>query len=1012
MIRFQLHWFLLRVVGRRILLGYGVVAMLSVTILASLYMASRYGLEAYVADQLNRIPWEVSVLQRGETHRFLELQDKYRHLAGVKEVQGLGFLRLRNMSPVRLEIGNAPVSIRWVAFVSASTLRLLPPELRKGLAGNGVGQAVNRKIEAALVGAGGRDNDGHIENIRAGSSVRFAVSMEPPMEEESEHMHEDQTPPGAWHVLFEGELAEAPPQVERQEFNRWMLREVGALAYLPEDGIIFPVSPEEFEELATQFHKMFFSSEGMHGGDTPPPYVPEMTHLIRLDRGALISTWDLEGSLQRLDPEVRKIYWTAQDLTPFSWINSDLVRLLTRMNEIARLISLATLLVAIPLLWMGWVLAKWLGRLLVLNQRRLIGLALLRGISGRDAGRSVLLALVLGGGIGGIGGLLLGTVLPIMGYSLAGRSIPPGKVLLEALAYFGAFLIVGVALAVLSGRDVLLFVRRLTPREAIARAEGGAEKTGLRLSWYYMGTVLVALALGSYKVGSWIAGQSLLLSVGRNHLPAGVVQTLVGVEGLLNFVAVPLLLYGLAGLLLWKVSVAQKAISTLTAPLVGNLDWFVSQYMALRRHRVAQLLFVAGMATSLSLMPQISGDGFYNRLVRGVETSLGADVLLEFNTQDLGPLPVGPTRLGSYQQALQPQVDQLRERIAGERGVTSVGVVEQFLIPSIYIPGQSGLVLNLLEDPDQYLKMVHYEEGLGITRRFSEAVSMLQDGNVIASQGLFRVRAIPLREPVLLGYDSRGAEIPVRFSDAVAFLPGQPALGIEQREGFATAEVDYLNYLLGADARMVISQQHLMRFPKLKDLIIVPSRAVFLITTRDGVSKEELVARLGRQLPSKFAQARWEAEERKHLGKDMFVSLALENMRVYMIGSLLLACASVMAIALANFLADRRLFGLLRLRGLAPLMLLRITLSFFLLPVLAGVVLGIAVGMVSGYGLSQAIWDLPRVYGVGAFLANRLTISASSVGIIVILSAVFVAVAWGLGLWLFRRTAREAIREG
>ena len=48
----------------------------------------------------------------------------------------------------------------------------------------------------------------------------------------------------------------------------------------------------------------------------------------------------------------------------------------------------------------------------------------------------------------------------------------------------------------------------------------------------------------------------------------------------------------------------------------------------------------------------------------------------------------------------------------------------------------------------------------------------------------------------------------------------------------------------------------------------------------------------------------------------MFVSLALENMRVYMIGSLLLACASVAAIALANFLADQHTFGLLRLRGL------------------------------------------------------------------------------------------------
>src|SRR3990172_1243418 len=99
-----LHWFLLRVVGRRILLGYGVVALLSVAILASLFLASRYGLEAYVSDQIERIPWEIAVLQRGETHRFTDLRDEYLKLDGVRDVQGLGFLRLRNITPAKFEV--------------------------------------------------------------------------------------------------------------------------------------------------------------------------------------------------------------------------------------------------------------------------------------------------------------------------------------------------------------------------------------------------------------------------------------------------------------------------------------------------------------------------------------------------------------------------------------------------------------------------------------------------------------------------------------------------------------------------------------------------------------------------------------------------------------------------------------------------------------------------------------------------------------------------------------------
>ncbi|MBI4465077.1 MAG: hypothetical protein HY647_10265 [Acidobacteria bacterium] len=1010
--RFVLYWFLLKVVGRQILLGYGIVALLSVAILASLFLASRYGLEAYVSDQIGRIPWEISVLQRGETQRFTELRNEYQKLPGVREVQGIGFLRLRNISPVRLTIANERIPVRWIAFVSASDERLLPPELREVSGENGDGEARHR-IEAALVGAPGHNTGGSPQNIRAGSPVRFTVNPEEEEEEEAAgHTHDEPAFWGPTHVTFEGELARTPPQIERQEFNRWMLREVGALAYLPEEAILFRVSTDQFQALATQFHGLFQTAEGMHGGAEPPPYVPEMTHLIALDRQALVSTWDLEGSLQRLEPKVRQIYQSAQDLTPFAWVNSDLVRLLSRMSSIARLISLATLLVAVPLLWMGWVLAKWLGRLLVLNQRRLIGLALLRGISTREAGRSVLLSLVLGGFLGGFVGLLLGIGLSVLGYSLGGHPLPPWSVLLEALVYFGSFLIVGVGLALLSGREVLLFVRRLTPREAISRAEGeAAEKAVPTLSWYYVTSFLVALVLGIYKIGSWIAGRSLLLAATRGLFADPVEQALVAFEGFLNFAAVPLLLYGLAGLLLWRVSLVQKVISHLTTPLVGGVDWFVSQYMAQRRHRVAQLLFVAGMATSLSLMPQIAGDGFYNRILRGVQTSLGADVLLEFNLQPLGGRQVGPAPLGRYQEVLQPPVNQLHELIARDDGVATVEVMEQFLIPSVYIPGQSGLVLNVMEDPANYLKVVRYEDRLGLTRSFSQTVSSLDNGNIIGSQGLFRLRAIPLQKPVILGYDSRGQEILVQFGDVVAFLPGQPALGIAQREGFVEAEVDYLNYLLGADARMVISRQQLGRSADLGNLVVVPSRAVFLISTKNGVPKEDVIARLNSQLPWKPDLARWEADERKRLGKDMFVSLALENMRVYMIGSLLLACASVAAIALSNFLADRRTFGLLRLRGFAPALLVRIALSFFLLPVMAGVLVGIVVGVVSGFGLSQAIWDLPRVYGVGSFLANRLTLSLTAVGIIIALSAIFAAAAFGLGLWLFRRTAREAIRE-
>jgi hypothetical protein len=144
----------------------------------------------------------------------------------------------------------------------------------------------------------------------------------------------------------------------------------------------------------------------------------------------------------------------------------------------------------------------------------------------------------------------------------------------------------------------------------------------------------------------------------------------------------------------------------------------------------------------------------------------------------------------------------------------------------------------------------------------------------------------------------------------------------------------------------------------------------------------------------------------------MFIALALENMKVYMVGGLLLALAAVAAIGLVNFVADHRTFALLRLRGVPQPVLLRISVSVFLVPVLVGITTGIALGGVSGYGVSQTIWDLPRVYGVAGMLANRLVVSPAAASIVLLFTSALSAIAITFGLWLFRRTAGEALREG
>src|SRR5204863_2262403 len=89
---------------------------------------------------------------------------------------------------------------------------------------------------------------------------------------------------------------------------------------------------------------------------------------------------------------------------------------LERMQNIARLIGIISLLVALPLLWMAWVLAANLAGLLMLNERRTFGLMRLRGISGRLMGRALLISVTLGGLGGGLLGLATGSIVPLLIY--------------------------------------------------------------------------------------------------------------------------------------------------------------------------------------------------------------------------------------------------------------------------------------------------------------------------------------------------------------------------------------------------------------------------------------------------------------------------------------------------------------------------------------------------------------------------------------------------------------------
>ncbi len=140
-----------------------------------------------------------------------------------------------------------------------------------------------------------------------------------------------------------------------------------------------------------------------------------------------------------------------------------------RISDIARKIALISLLVSLPLLLIAGVLLGNLSNLLLLNERRKLGLLRLRGVSGRAIGATLLLAI-------GLGGLDRRTgSAPCSARSCRSRSIsasvPPLELIpkIQEPLYLGLFLVVGIAIALATGRRLVREASRVSPLEASRR---------------------------------------------------------------------------------------------------------------------------------------------------------------------------------------------------------------------------------------------------------------------------------------------------------------------------------------------------------------------------------------------------------------------------------------------------------------------------------------------------------------------------------------------------------------
>ena len=670
--------------------------------------------------------------------------------------------------------------------------------------------------------------------------------------------------------------------------------------------------------------------------------------------------------------------------------------LLDRMQEISRLVGVVSLLVALPLLWMAWVLGATLATLLSLNERRKLGLLRLRGVSGALMGRVLLTSVASGGFVGGLLGLAAGSIVTLMIYEGGGLPI---DVLLDRrqLAIYAVFLLVTVAMALLVCRRFVRYATTISPLEATARVASSEPARGSRSAGALQ---VLALIVGSYVLLGWIFDVSIS---DRLRL-----EWFRPIDQLLNFLGLPLFVYGVATLMVSNQARVQRVMAPIMQPLGGALGRFALRHVAVKPHRTVAFLLIVALMSSVSLYPVITSGSFEDKAARGARVQIGADWQVMYSAPDLVPASDLNGSASRQLAAVGPAVEELLQSLRGVDGVTDATYMVEALLPNFYLPGYGlrGVPLYLIGDASAYASNVYSEPEVGVSSDFGTLFSRLDDGEVALSQAVADFWEIPPGKPLVIGMNEVREAISAKTAGVLAFLPGMPPKTVSDRRGFVQARVDYLNYLLATNAYLVGEADN----PQLADMQIVIPRIVVLLRTQAGANPDALRADLASAGTAPPLEIHSFGEEVSKVGSDMYISLALANMRIYLLGGLLLALVAILAIAMANYVEDRRTLALLRIRGASPLSLWRFVLATLLSPTLLGLAIGGVAALVAGYGLATYVWQLREIRTVVQLLPTHLVIPPLTAGLVMLLMTLLIAVASGFSWWAFRDTAHQSMR--
>jgi hypothetical protein len=314
-----------------------------------------------------------------------------------------------------------------------------------------------------------------------------------------------------------------------------------------------------------------------------------------------------------------------------------------------------------------------------------------------------------------------------------------------------------------------------------------------------------------------------------------------------------------------------------------------------------------------------------------------------------------------------------------------------------------------MPDKDAYMNAVYSEASLAQEGGFDDLMTRLPEGQVLMSPAVASFINKAPGETTSLGRNINGADmIKAEVGGALWYLPGSPLVSVTDRESFDTARVDYVNYLFSNNAYLAVDPN----IPEIGNLDVLISGVQFAIDLVPGIAPNIVRDNILRSLPVEPSSIRTYEEEIGKIGSDMYIFLARQNVQIYLIGGLLLAIIGILSVAYTNYLEDRRTLGLLRIRGAGPMHMLRFFGSGIFAPSYIGLLLGVIVSLIVGFGITNLVWELREVKNILLYLTTRIAVSDLTIIIGVVLFGIITIVGLVFSQWAFRKSVREGLSEG